>query len=192
MVCISLVYCNGVCMCVHPLWTVGVHARRCSIDRRCATWAARQTRRFRWLTAVSADAAKQTRRLWRHGGVGPTSSQCTYYVLVSITMVHLIVCSTRKRCTSTRWIHSNYRFWVSFGIHLQFCLKVFGTNLSNSSHTVRRLKFPFMSSFSASFHTTFVLKVFVSVVIGNSISLSHYTGRSRYVCFSVFMLAVVT
>jgi hypothetical protein len=38
MVCISLVYCNCVPMCVHPLWTVGAHARRCSIDRWCAGW----------------------------------------------------------------------------------------------------------------------------------------------------------
>jgi hypothetical protein len=80
-------------MCVHPLWTEGVHAYRCSIDRRSA---ARQTRRFRWLSAVSADAAGQTRRLRRHGGVSPTSSQWPYTVLVSITMVRLIVCSTRK------------------------------------------------------------------------------------------------
>jgi hypothetical protein len=36
MVCISLVYSNGVRMCVHPLWTEGVHACRCSIDRRSA------------------------------------------------------------------------------------------------------------------------------------------------------------
>jgi hypothetical protein len=36
MVCISLVYCNGAHMCVHPLWTEGVHACRCSIDRRSA------------------------------------------------------------------------------------------------------------------------------------------------------------
>jgi hypothetical protein len=38
IVCISLVYCNGVRMCVHPPWTVGVHARRCSMDCRCAAW----------------------------------------------------------------------------------------------------------------------------------------------------------
>jgi hypothetical protein len=38
MVYISLVYCNGVCMCVHPLWTEGVHACRCSIDRRSVAW----------------------------------------------------------------------------------------------------------------------------------------------------------
>jgi hypothetical protein len=36
MVCISLVYYNGVRMCVHPLWTEGVHACRSSIDRRSA------------------------------------------------------------------------------------------------------------------------------------------------------------
>jgi predicted PP-loop superfamily ATPase len=34
MVCISLVYCNSVRTCVHPLWIEGVHACRCSIDRR--------------------------------------------------------------------------------------------------------------------------------------------------------------
>jgi hypothetical protein len=34
MICVSLVYCNGVRMCVHPLWTEGVHAYRCSIDRQ--------------------------------------------------------------------------------------------------------------------------------------------------------------
>jgi hypothetical protein len=38
MVCISLVYCNGVPMCVHPLWTEGFHACRCSIDHRSAAW----------------------------------------------------------------------------------------------------------------------------------------------------------
>jgi hypothetical protein len=56
--------------------------------------AARQTRRFWWLSAVSTDAVGQTRRLQRRGGVGPASSQCTYIVLVSITIVRLIVCST--------------------------------------------------------------------------------------------------
>jgi hypothetical protein len=56
MVCISHVYCNVV---RNPLWTEGVHACRCSIDRRSA---APQTRRFWWLSAVSADAAGQTRR----------------------------------------------------------------------------------------------------------------------------------
>jgi hypothetical protein len=103
MVCISLVYCNGVRMCVHPLWT-GVHACRCSIDRRSMTRCgmARQTRRFWWLPVASADAAGRTRRLQRHGGVGAAPSQCPYIVLVSITMVHLIVCSTDKKCTSTR------------------------------------------------------------------------------------------
>jgi hypothetical protein len=66
-------------------------------------------------------------------------------------------------------------------------------NLSNSSHMVCHLKFPFMSSFSASFHTTFVLEVFfISVDIGNSIFISLYTGRSTYDYFSIFMLAVVT
>jgi hypothetical protein len=125
--------------------------------------------------------AGQTRRLRCHGGVGPASSQCTYTVHVSITMVRLIMCSTRTRCTSTRWIHSDYRFWVSLGIHLQFCFK-FWTNLSNSSHTVRRLKFHSMSSFSASFHTTFVLEVFFLVVIGNSIYIRLYTGNCMYVC----------
>jgi hypothetical protein len=54
--------------------------------------AAHQTHRFRWLSAVSADAAGQTRRLRCHGGVGLAS--CTYTVLVSIIMVRLIVCST--------------------------------------------------------------------------------------------------
>jgi hypothetical protein len=38
MVCISLVYCNDVRICVHPLWTEGVHACHCSIDRRSAAW----------------------------------------------------------------------------------------------------------------------------------------------------------
>jgi hypothetical protein len=41
MVCISLVYCNGVRMCVHPLWTEGVNACRYNIDRRSATWCDR-------------------------------------------------------------------------------------------------------------------------------------------------------
>jgi hypothetical protein len=36
MVCISVVYCNGVRMRVHPLWTEGVHTCRCSIDHRSA------------------------------------------------------------------------------------------------------------------------------------------------------------
>jgi hypothetical protein len=78
-------------------------------------------------------------------------------VLVSITMARLIMCSIRKRCTLTRWIHYDYCFWVSFSVNLQFCLKAFWSNLSNSSHTVHRLKFPFTSSFTASFHTAFVL-----------------------------------
>jgi hypothetical protein len=42
----------------------------------------RQTHRFRRLPTVSADAARRTRRLWRHGDVRPASSQCPYIVLV--------------------------------------------------------------------------------------------------------------
>jgi hypothetical protein len=110
---------------------------------------------------------------------------CLIYcgVLVSITMIHLIMYSTQKRCTSMRWIHSDYRFWVSFGIHLQFRLKAFWTNLSNSSHTVRRLKFPFMAS-AHRFTQLLCCKFFVSVVIDNSISISLYIGRCTYVCLS--------
>jgi hypothetical protein len=151
MVCISLVYCNGVCMCVHPFWTEAVHACRCSIDRRCAVWCG--------VTDSSVSVAIGGER--RRGGTDSpaTASRrsrpglCTYTVLVSITMLRLIVCSTRKRCTSTRWIHSDYRFWVSFGIHLQFRLKSFWTNFKFIAHGPS-FKFPFMSSFSASFHTT--------------------------------------
>jgi hypothetical protein len=36
MVCISLVYCNDIGMCVHPLWNEGVHVCRCTIDLRSA------------------------------------------------------------------------------------------------------------------------------------------------------------
>jgi hypothetical protein len=128
---------------------------------------------------MSTNTAGQTRRLWHHGSVGPASSQCTYTILVSRTMVHLIICSTRKRCTSTRWIHSDYRFWVSFGIHLQFCLKAFWMNLSNSSHKVRRLNF--LSWVASAHRFTHLLCWKFFVVIGNSISIFLYTGRSMYV-----------
>jgi hypothetical protein len=47
---------------------------------------------------------------------------------------------------------------------------------------VRRLKFHTVSSFSASFHTTFVLEVIFLVVIGNSIYIRLYTGNYTYVC----------
>jgi hypothetical protein len=54
----------------------------------------RQTHRFQRLPAVSADAARRTRRLRRHGGVGPASSQCPYIVLV--TMCARCSCSPRS------------------------------------------------------------------------------------------------
>jgi hypothetical protein len=94
-------------------------------------------------------------------------------ILVSIIMIRLVMCSTRKRCTSISSIHSDYRFWFSFGVNLQFHLKAFWQNLSNSSHTIRRLKFSFTSNFSASFHCKF----FVLIVIDNFISISLYIVR---------------
>jgi hypothetical protein len=74
MVCISLVYCNGVYMCVHPLWTEGVHACRCSIDRRSAARCGATDSSVSVATGGEPDAAGHTRRLRRHGGVSPVST----------------------------------------------------------------------------------------------------------------------
>jgi hypothetical protein len=97
-------------------------------------------------------------------------------------MVRWNMCFTWKRCTSTRWIHSDYPFRILFGVTFNFVWKRFEWFLSNSSHTVCRLKFLWWVASPHCSTQLLCCKFFVSVIIDNYISVSLYSGSCAYVC----------
>jgi hypothetical protein len=112
-----------------------------------------QTRRFRWLSGVSADAAGQTRRLWRHGGIGLASSQCTYTILVSIThaMFNRVLYTKKMHLNEMNpfWLSVLSFVWYISSISFESVLNEFVKFIAHGPS----FKFSFTSSFSASFHT---------------------------------------
>jgi hypothetical protein len=102
---------------------------------------------------------------------------------MTTTIVRWNMCSTWKRCTSTRWIHSDYPFWVSFGVTFNFVWKQFDWVLSNLSHTVRRLKFSLVSSLATLFPQLLCCKFFILVVIGKLVFM-HNHDSFHYVLYT--------
>jgi hypothetical protein len=157
MVCISLVYCNGVRMCIHPLWTEAVHACRCSIDRRCAAWCG--TIDSSVSVAISGER--------RHSGTDSPAT-ASRQRRSGLFTVH-IHCSCKhnhglfNRVLYTKKMHLNEMnpFWLSVLSFVWYTSSISFESVLNEfvkfiAHGPS-FKFPFMSSFNASFHTTFVL-----------------------------------
>ena len=74
----------------------------------------------------------------------------------------------RKLCVSTSMFHSYTYFRVLSIVTSQFWIDVwnfFSRSLSNSSHSVDRLKYLLTRKLISTFHTTFVLSFFYSMAI---------------------------